>query len=197
LTVPPGSGVAIGTATADTSTTGKSDSDQLKIVYDANFKAASQNANSSLQNTAKFCTAIIEFPVGQISKATESFFFDSTNSALKDWYWVVQYNQLENKRLELFAAKRDFKDLVCTTFEGGIPNLSFSEAYQSVQGSGALAAELTDSAVKTKIILSDKAWKFEVWGKDGKILANPTYNAANAFVDTNPSTSLATATVTS
>ena len=187
-TVPPGADVQI-EATAGTSSSGKSDNDQLKIAYDNNYKAASQNANGSLQNTAKFCAVVIEFPVGQISKATQSFYFDSTNSALKDWFWVVEFNQLENKRLELFAAKRDYKDLVCTTFENGTPTLSFSEAYGSVQSSGALAAELTDSAVKTKIILSDKAWKFEVWGKDGKILANPTYNATNAFVETNPTAS--------
>ena len=161
----------------------------LASQYEENLNSATQIANSTLQNTASFCSAIIEFPGSDtIANAKQTFFFTSSQEYLKDWYWVVEFDELEGKlkggkKRELFAARRGFDEVKCVKPEQARPKVSYAAAYAKAQEVGAISAEL--DAAKVKIILAESAWLIEIWGRDGTITASVPVDSSQAIVNLN------------
>lgn len=198
---------ASATATTDTSSTQTEPSSgsvttEITIVstaaktYNDNLQKANQNAVATIADNI-FCNVTIEYPAqGTYSIATESFFFTSANASLKDWYWVVQFDQIENVRRELFAARRDFKDISCAKPDQAL-KVSFAEAVEKAVSNGALTALDSQDAARVKIYLTkdstDIFWQITVFSTTGQTLASVKVNSSNGYVDTQSTASASTA----
>lgn len=199
------------TATSDTSsvqvepssgsaTTGTTAASTAAKAYDDNLQKANQNAVATIADNA-FCNVIIEYPAkGTYSVATESFFFTSANASLKDWYWVVQFDQIESAKRELFAARRGFKDLICAKPKQAL-KISFADAVDKALANGALTALDAQNAARVKMTLfqdaTDDFWQITILSDDSQTLSSLKVNAANGYIDTQSTASTsASATAT-
>lgn len=188
------SGSSTGGSTSQTGTSG--DTESLKAKYLQNLADATTKVQRALGNTATFCTALIEMPNGYtLAQSPQSFFFTTTNTGLKDWYWVVTIDPVENKERHTLAAKSGYKDeLECTTLKSNEIAISFDEAYDRAGETGALST--SGDVFKTKITLKNRAWKIIQYDNDGKY-SSKEVDATNAYVSTDSTKASATVTTTS
>lgn len=183
-----------GTTTGEASETAsesETSSAALAADYIENLNSATTKVQKALSNTATFCTVLIEIPSGySLSQASQQFFFTTTNEGLKDWYWVVTVDPIENKERHSLVAKSGYKDeLECTNLTTANIEVSYNEAYDRANETGALSSA-TD-AVKTKITLKSKAWKISQYNSEGSY-SSKEVDATNAYVSTSGATTTAT-----
>jgi hypothetical protein len=162
-------------------------------AFTENYQEALADANGTLKNQAKFCNIIAEFaPSEKPSSAKLNFFFSA--DAQKDWYWLGQKDQLENQKKRMFAAKRDYKEITCSSLTVDQLAVTYAKAYEAVIKSGKISLSSSDVA-KIKIYLDDKLWRVDIWKNDSTIvtqtvsttLSASTEATASAVVTTTPS----------
>jgi len=175
------------TATTGETADGVSSAEKVNQVYLENLKVATDNANASLKNTAKYCSVVVEFAVKDyIENATQTYLFASDNAGVKDWYWAVQFDLLEKSKKEFFSAKRNYKDLVCTKYTQEQPKIGYGEAIEKAIETNALSALDSVDAAKVKINLGEEAWNIDIWSVDGQVMASRKVNATNGYIDISP-----------
>ena len=175
------------TATTGETADGVSSAEQINQIYLENLKIATDNANASLKNTAKYCSVVVEFAVKDyIENATQTFLFTSDNAGVKDWYWAIQFDLLEKSKKEFFSAKRNYTDITCTKYTQEQPKIGYGEAIEKAIETNALSALDSVDATKVKISLGEEAWNFDIWSVDGQVMASRKVNATNGYIDISP-----------
>lgn len=167
---------------------------ELDTVFKENYQDALVSANGSLKNQAKFCTVRIEFrEPTQIHKADQTFFFYSDDEKLKDWYWVVQFDQLAKKMRRLFAARRDYADDVqCSDASVGEPP-SYSQSLTTFYASNSMQALDLSQLAKFIFTYVDGSWKVSVLNKEGMVIYSEQISTSTKAAATATATVSATA----
>lgn len=160
----------------------------ISETYLKNLSNSTTKVQKALKDTASFCTAIVEMPSGQTtSQASQSFFFNTTNEGLKDWYWVVTIDNIEKKEIHSLVAKSAFKDdFECSSLSAEQIKLSFDQAYARAEEVGALLISV--DIVKTKIIQSGGSWKLVQFDESGQS-STVFVDAQNGYVSQEEPTS--------
>jgi len=140
---------------------------ELDATFKKNYQDALASANGSLKNQAKFCTVLIEFrEPSQVHKADQSFFFYSDDEKLKDWYWIVQFDQLNKKMRRLFAARKDYSDEVQCSASSTEP-VSYTQSLTTFYASSTMQSLDLSQLAKFVFSYVDGSWKVSVLNKEG------------------------------
>lgn len=143
------------------------ESQKITDLFDQAYQEAYSDANATLAGKAKFCNSLVEFtPAQSPDSAKISFFFTSEDQT--DWYWVGQKDLLENKKIRLFGAKRDFTDMACTSVTTDQLTANYADALKTVAESKKTTFT-ADEPSKIKIYIEGYTWKVEFWKSNSTI----------------------------
>lgn len=185
--------VASESATADTSDaiSTTEDNTTLAATYKENLSSATTKVQKVLNNTATFCSALIEIPNGYtLSQASQQFFFSTTRDGLTDWYWVVTVDPIEQKERHSLVAKSGYtNDIECTDLAVDDIKISYNEAYERASETGSLSSGA--DVAKTVISLKGSAWRIVQYNNEGKYSVKEV-DATNAYVSSSQATTTAT-----
>jgi len=186
----PGATGATGSATAQlgTGTTQTAaDQSQLEETFKKNYETAKQIANSPLKNQAQFCSALIEFGSENIAQANQYFFFTSPEEKLKDWYWIVYFDQIRGERKRFFAVRKDYEgEIACITTKQ-LPTTTYFSAYTTFLAAGT-TGQNASLAVRTTIGLQESSWKIDLVDSGGQIIASQQVDATSSAPTASPAT---------
>ncbi len=154
------------------------ESQKVTDLFDQAYQEAYSDANATLAGKAKFCNSLAEFtPAQSPDSAKISFFFTSEDQ--NDWYWVGQKDLLENKKIRLFGAKRDFTDIACTSVTTDQLTANYADALKTVAESKKTTFT-TGEPSKIKIYIEGYTWKVEFWKTDSTITSQTAPITATA-----------------
>jgi hypothetical protein len=143
------------------------ESQKITDLFDQAYQEAYSDANATLKGKAKFCNGLAEFtPAQSPDSAKLSFFFTSDDQT--DWYWIGQKDLLENKKIRMFAAKRDFSDIACTSVTTDQLTANYADALKTVVESSKTTFTEGEPS-KIKIFIEGYTWKVEFWKTDSTI----------------------------
>lgn len=156
------------------------EADAIETQYQKNFEAASADASSILQNKAKFCSVVIKLNSTGMSQYSDQYFFFASDELLTDYYWLVEFDGLNNfKKKRYFAARRDFKDeITCTsTTMTDAPN--FYNAFSNY---------LTQYQIPNNTVILQMALKDKVWEVTARDSSGATTSSGQTKITTSTST---------
>jgi len=169
----------LGTGTTQTGV----DQAQLEETFKKNYETAKQIAASPLKNQAQFCSALIEFGSENIAQADQYFFFTSPEEKLKDWYWVVYFDQVRNLRKRLFVVRKDYEGEVACITTKQLPQTTYFSAYTTFLAAGT-AGQNASLAIRTTIALKERSWKIQMIDSSGQVLSSQEVDASSSTATT-------------
>lgn len=143
------------------------ESQKITDLFDQAYQEAYSDANATLKGKAKFCNGLAEFTPTQSPDSAKLYFF-FTSEDQTDWYWVGQKDLLENKKIRMFAAKRDFADIACTSVTTDQLTANYADALKTVVSSSKTTFTEGEPS-KIKIYIEGYTWKVEFWKSDSTI----------------------------
>jgi hypothetical protein len=159
------------------------ESQKITSLFDQAYQEAYSDANATLKGKAKFCNSLAEFTPAQSPDSAKLYFF-FTSDDQTDWYWIGQKDLLENKKIRLFAAKRDFTDIACTSVTTDQLTANYADALKTVVDSKK-ATFAAGEPSKIKIYIEGYTWKVEFWKSDSTITSQTApITATTATTDT-------------
>ncbi|MCX6809798.1 MAG: hypothetical protein NTZ65_03580 [Candidatus Berkelbacteria bacterium] len=170
-----------------------SDASQISVNFQKNYQVALQDANTSLQNKAKYCGVITEYVGPFVTTYPKESFFFYADELSKDYYWVVSFDALKNNQKQrLFAARRDYKDQIkCMTTPPAQPS-DFVASYQALLDSGKTNSLTATQVGRTTIATWDTKWLVTMAGFEGQNMLSEQTESTSA--STTASTSATTVT---
>lgn len=154
-------------------------------LYSQDYQEALADANVTMKNQASFCNNFVEFSPNQsLDTANFKFFFESPSQS--QWYWLGQKDNQEGKKRRMFAAKRDFSDVICTTAisPDKVVN-NYADAYTSAVESGKIVA--SSDILKVTMTFEGDNWKITMLKSD-LTTTSATISALNSTSATSPQT---------
>ena len=176
---PSSAGVAT-TSTADASAAAAISAQQkaVETALAANFELARQLSASPLSNQGQFCAMTADFAsTDMLLKANQAFFFTSAADKMKDWYFVVYFDQLKGKRYRSFAAKKDYADVQCNSSHA-LPATSFFAAYLAYFSANQGSLINSSASAQTVLTLQAQMWKVNVYDSSGQVIATEQIDAS-------------------
>jgi len=177
------------TYTQDTTINLTFDSAKVTEAFDQAYQEAYADANATLKGKAKFCNILAEIsPTEKVESAKLSFFFISDDQA--DWYWIGQKDQLQDRKVRLFAAKRDFTQISCSPATTDQLNTNYADALKIAAASGKDSFSKNDLA-RIEVYLQNSNWKVDAWKTDSSIISQTASIAGQAAAASATATSTA------
>jgi hypothetical protein len=173
-----GSQTASGEAAQSPAASGASTTSQIETYLRQNFEIAGQVSASPLKNQAEFCTVKIEFTSNDlIAKADQYFFFTSPADKMKDWYWIVEFDQLKGKRRRYLAPKKDYENEITCRANHDLPALGFATAYNTYLSANQGSYVGSSTAVNNVITLDISSWRIELYDAGGQMISSQQIDA--------------------